>query len=159
MVKRSDLPHYSKIVNRFWEREEPGFSPLLVGLGASTLAFFPMRRALVAEGSSEMILVPMLLREAMGVEQLDFQVVPGLSSVSRTKLPAPNANGSHVCYLVDGDSGGTEIIALLRGAGVSDDHIFQLMIGRRLGASIEDFLNPDALLEAANRLGATYTEN
>lgn len=155
---RADAPHYSRIVNRFWEREEPGFSPLLIGLGASTLAFFPTRRALVAEGPSDMLLVPILLREAMGVTRLDFQLVPGLSSVSRTKLPALNANGAHVCYLVDGDSGGDAIVDLLRGAGVPDRLIFKLMVGRKLGHSIEDFVNPQVLVEAANRLGWTYTE-
>jgi hypothetical protein len=37
--------------------------------------------------------------------------------------------------------------------------IFRLTVGRQLGHSIEDFVNPEALLAAANRLGATYTEN
>jgi hypothetical protein len=157
--KRGEAPHYSKIVNRFWEREEPGFSPLLVGLGASTLAFFPMRRALVAEGPSDMLLVPRLLRDALSVDHLDFQVVPGLSSVSRTKLPALNANAAHVCYLVDADSGGADIIELLRAAGVPDRFMFKLSVGRQLGHSIEDFVNLEVLLAAANRVGAAYIEN
>jgi predicted ATP-dependent endonuclease of OLD family len=155
---RPDAPHYSKINNRFWEGEVAGFSPLLVGLGASTLAFFPTRRALVAEGPSDMILLPLLFKDALEVEGIDFQVVPGLSSVSRSQLPALNANGSHVCYLIDSDSGKSGIAPILRDAGVPDRLIFELAVGRQTGFSVEDFISPNLLVKAANKIGSSYHE-
>jgi predicted ATP-dependent endonuclease of OLD family len=39
----------SEVQNWFWNAESVGFSPLLFGMGASTLAFIPVRRGLFAE--------------------------------------------------------------------------------------------------------------
>ena len=55
----------SRVVNKFWAKDlSGGFAPLLFGMGAATLSFFPTRRALIGEGPTEMLLLPALFREA-----------------------------------------------------------------------------------------------
>lgn len=77
-------PTTSIIRNWFWETDEPGFSPLLFGIGAKALAFMPVRFALITEGATDIILLPTLFREATGKSSLGFQVVPGLSVADET---------------------------------------------------------------------------
>ena len=76
----------SKVVNWFWtdEVEGTGFSPILIGMGASALAFASTRVALIAEGASDAILLPTMLREATGLDRLEYQVAPGLANVDVT---------------------------------------------------------------------------
>lgn len=62
----------SRIQNWFWQAG-PGFSPLLLGMGASSLAFTSVRRAVLTEGASDMIALPSLLREALGAQRLGYQ--------------------------------------------------------------------------------------
>lgn len=69
----------SRVQNWFWKSDRPGFSPLLFGMGATTLSFIPIRNAVVVEGIVDTILWPTLLREATQRSYLDFQVVPGAS--------------------------------------------------------------------------------
>ncbi len=56
----------------------PACVPLLA-LGATTLALGALRRAVFVEGPSDAILLPALLREALDLPVLGFQVVPGLA--------------------------------------------------------------------------------
>src|SRR5206468_181099 len=53
----------SRIRNDFWGTSA-GFSPLLMAMGASALAFTPTRRAVLAEGPSDLLLLPSLLKDA-----------------------------------------------------------------------------------------------
>jgi hypothetical protein len=73
----------SVIVNRFWSSRERGLMPLLIGMGASTMAFFPTRHAVMVEGPSDILLYPTLFREALGQVSLGFQFVPGLSQIAK----------------------------------------------------------------------------
>jgi predicted ATP-dependent endonuclease of OLD family len=77
---------YSTVENCFWDSKRPGFSPLLFSMGAQTLAFLPMRYAVIAEGIADLILVPAVLKAALELESLGFQVVPGLSSGSSDEI-------------------------------------------------------------------------
>ena len=71
----------SRIRNWFWT-EGPGFAPLLIGMGASALAFSAARRALMVEGVVDAMLLPTLFREATGEDDLDFQVAPSLAEIT-----------------------------------------------------------------------------
>lgn len=141
----------SEIVNRFWRGEERGVAPLLIGMGASTLAFFPTRRAVMVEGPGDMLVYPTLFREALGSTSLGFQFVPGLSNVNRTMTREALRDEVGVVYLVDGDAGGARIAARLARRGADAADIF--VAGSQDGTAVEmeDFIAPDELLGAANR--------
>lgn len=148
----------SEIVNRFWAENEPGFAPLLFGMGASTLAFFPTRNAVMVEGASDMLLLPTMLREALGTDVLGFQFVPGLSA-STNEIgfhgPAIGVN-TDILFLTDSDPGGEKIKVDLHKRGVAKDRLFSL--GSKDGncEEIEDFIAPNAVISAANALIAKY---
>lgn len=142
----------SEIVNKFWTDNEPGFAPLLFGMGASTLAFFPTRNAVMVEGPSDMLLLPTMFREALRSQVLGFQFVPGLS-LSQGDFHAPLVGRkSGVIYLVDGDKGGASIGKNLRDRGADRENIFVLKSPDGRAVEPEDFLDPDLIVEAVNVL-------
>nr|WP_245858288.1 AAA family ATPase [Sphingomonas guangdongensis] len=130
-----DAPSTSRVVNKFWGKSSEGFSPLLLGLGAMTMAFFPTRRAVCVEGAGDMLLLPSMLREALGSETLGFQFVPGLSQAARALAPIVPSMAANVAFLVDGDDGGGKIAEGLRDGGVPQERIFNLKSGN--GQAIE----------------------
>lgn len=73
-------------------------------MGAEAAAFSAFRRAVLAEGVSEMILLPTLLRNASDGSQLNFQVAFGLSNLSAAR--AINEVALITTFLVDGDASG-----------------------------------------------------
>lgn len=135
----------SAISNSFWE-EGAGFSPLMMAMGASVMAFVPTRRAVIAEGASETIMLPTLLREAGMLGRLPFQVAPGLASVPNDKLQQLDLEAPKVAYLVDGDESGAEHARRLQAAGVSDELIHQLPED----AVLEDFISTELYKRAVN---------
>ena len=137
----------SAVVNRFWSGRERGLTPILIGLGASTMAFFPTRRAVMVEGPSDMLLYPTLFREALQKISLGFQFVPGLSSFGEEQALAV---GTSVVYLVDGDRGGKAIEERLIGLGIASDDIYVMRNKSRSALELEDFVLEDRLIEAAN---------
>lgn len=139
-------PGTSTLSNNFWTDEQPGFSHLLFAMGAEAAAFSAFRRAVLAEGVSEMILLPTLLRNATDGSELDFQVAFGLSNSS-----APRAIGTVALittFLVDGDASGRETKRQLERAGVPAGHIFQLPKGK----AIEDLVDRATYLETVNEM-------
>ncbi|KAA3643205.1 MAG: hypothetical protein DWQ07_22060 [Chloroflexi bacterium] len=62
----------STVNNWFWTKNKPGLHSLLSGMGASLLAFFPLRYALFTEGPTDMILLPTIFREVAGKDSLGF---------------------------------------------------------------------------------------
>jgi len=147
---------WSRIVNKFWANPSGGLSPLLFGLGATTLAFFPTRRAVCVEGPGDMLLYPTMFREALGAPALGFQFVPGLSSAAKALTPIIPAQAANVAFLVDGDAGGRKIAADLDAGGVPKTRIVVLEGAGRNAIEIEDFVDPALLLEAANALIARH---
>lgn len=143
----------SRIVNRFWSGEGRGLAPLLFGLGASTMAFFPTRRAVLVEGPADMLLYPSMFREALGVTELEFQFVPGLSRIGEERALAV---GAGVVHLVDGDDGGKAIRARLLDLGAADEDVFMLRNKARSALEIENFLDEGRLLAAANAIVAKW---
>ena len=142
----------SRIINKFWREDEAaGFKPLLFGMGATTLAFFPTRRALIGEGPTELLLLPRLLREALNRSSLDFQIVHGLSNISPKGLPMLDSTGSGVCYITDSDKTGRDLGSALERAGVPPRRIFSIAdVGADL-VTVEDLLDASAWVEAVNR--------
>lgn len=135
----------SSITNAYWA-EGPGLSPLLVGMGATVLAFTPARRAVLAEGGVDSILLPALFRAVKGKDELEFQVVPGLSEVRPSDVPRLDLDAAAVAYYVDGDSGGAKIKRKLTANGVPEDRIVVLG-GAGSKVTLEDLV--DAELYAA----------
>lgn len=141
----------STVRNWFWESEAPGFSTLLFGMGAKTMAFIPIRFALVTEGASDMILLPTLLRQATGQSYLGFQVVPGLSSTSPDDIALLEQIAPRTAYLVDSDSGGDDLRRKLRQGRITEDRIFRLPGENRESLVIEDFIDAETYLGAVNQ--------
>jgi hypothetical protein len=138
----------SSVKNQFWS-EGPGFSPLLTAMGASILAFTPSRYAVIAEGASEVILLPSLLREATDDEGLAFQVAPGLAELAPKAVRSLDLEAARVAYLVDGDKSGSEIKRKLKRGGVPTELIVSLG-GSTSGYVLEDLLAKDLYSKAVN---------
>lgn len=151
-----DQQSCSRVVNKFWAASGSGISPLLFGLGATTLAFFPTRRAVCVEGPADMLLYPAMFREALGEQSLGFQFVPGLSTSARALAPIMPADAANVAFLVDGDDGGRSIARDLVAGGVPDARVLVLEAANRHAVEIEDFVEPALLLQAANALLARH---
>lgn len=141
----------SKIVNWFWtdEVEGTGFSPILMGMGASALAFASTRRAVIGEGAADAILLPTILRQANGLDRLQYQVAPGLANVDAAAIRELDLVAARVSYVLDGDAAGDAKEKLLIDAGVPKARILRLG-SRRSAIVLEDLLDPDVYLEAVN---------
>lgn len=143
---------FSRINNTFWDDSTPGFTPLLFGMGASTMAFFPTRHALMVEGPSDMLLLPTMIRHALSLSVLGFQIVPGLSySEGLVQSPAMGKK-SGVLFLVDGDPGGEKLRENIVQMKVPKADVFVLTNPDKSAVEVEDFVAPDLLVMAFNAL-------
>ena len=100
----------------------------------------------MAEGGSDGALLPTLLRQAVGVDSLGYQIVPGASEVSEAAVQRLEHAAARVGYVVDGDAEGREIAEKLRRGGTDAARILQLPDPLIL----EDLVEPAAYLEAVN---------
>jgi AAA domain, putative AbiEii toxin, Type IV TA system len=149
-------PNASQIRHDFWTNEEPGFAPLLYAMGASAAAFSACRRAVLAEGAADMILLPTLIRMAIGKGDLDYQVAPGLSNAHTFGMRVEEV-AARVVYLTDGDVEGQKYRQQLVDADVDASRIFSLPDGW----ASEDLIDREVLVEIVNTLlpkGAVVTE-
>lgn len=145
-----DASDRSTINDSFWTAG-PGLTPLLMAMGATVLAFTPTRRAVVGEGGTDAILLPRLLREAMGPDHLvDYQVVPGLANATPDSIGRLDLEASRVAFLVDGDSGGRGIRSKLKAAGVPDDSVVTLGGSSEQNLTLEDLVERSVFAEAVN---------
>lgn len=138
----------SEVENSFWELG-PGYSPMVMAMGANALAFTPTRRAAIGEGATEAILLPTLLREAVPANELDYQVAPGLSSATREAIRDLDLEAARVAFIVDGDKGGDSVRAKTESSGVPADRVVDLAPAGS-GITIEDLVKPDAFRKAVN---------
>ena len=145
VVPDPDRPDRSTVKNWIW-KDDAGFRPLLLDMGASTAAITPHRFAVATEGVTDFILLPSLLREATGHDSLPYQVVPGLSQLARSGIQRINSESDRVVYLTDGDEAGDEIRKTIRSAGIPDDRIHSLPAG----SVLEDLVGRDTLAAAVN---------
>jgi predicted ATP-dependent endonuclease of OLD family len=121
-----------------------------MGITAGAFAFTPARFAVFAEGPTDLILLPTLLREATNRRALDFQVAPGLALVSRQTASTLELEAARVQYVVDSDRAGREIMRVLRRGGVDADDILELKDGGEDGLTLEDFIDAEAYRLAVN---------
>ncbi|MCH1865304.1 AAA family ATPase [Nocardioides sp. CFH 31398] len=131
----------SEIHSHFWTNEAPGFGPLLFAMGAGAAAFSVCRWAVLAEGPSEMILLPTLLRLATGLDDLPYQVAPGLSNARAYGMEVEEV-AARVVYLADGDADGQRYLRELKSSGVDEQRLFQLPPG----TALEDLLDREFYL-------------
>jgi len=109
----------------------------MLAMGASAAAFSAARKVVLAEGATEMLMLPSLIKKAIGADDLDYQVAPALSEVPVSLYPELDLEGARVAYLVDGDGGGQELRDALIKAGVDGGRIVTL------GAlTLENLLDP-----------------
>lgn len=115
----SSLPDRSDVKNSFWQGAA-GYSPLMMAMGASAAAFTPTRRVVLAEGAADMLLYPSLIRAATDLQELPYQIAPGLSEVPKELISALDLEAAKVAYLVDDDKGGRALKKTLVNAGVPE---------------------------------------
>ncbi|WP_161606020.1 AAA family ATPase [Microlunatus speluncae] len=135
LVERSE--NSSTLKSHFWANEAPGFRPLLFAMGAGAAAFSACRWAVMAEGAADMILLPTLLRCATGLNELDYQIAPGLANARAFNMDVEEV-AAKVIYLTDGDGAGQDYHRALKQAGVSEERIHSLPEGM----ATEDLLDP-----------------
>jgi predicted ATP-dependent endonuclease of OLD family len=139
----------SAVENSFWLLGA-GYTPLIMAMGATTLAFTPSRRAVIGEGACEAILLPTLLREAVPAMEVDYQVAPGLANATQEAISRLDLEAARIAYAVDGDQAGAAIVKRLTAAGIPADRIVVLG-GPGSQMTLEDTLDPLVYLRAVNR--------
>lgn len=146
----------SQITSHFWDSKGVGFSPLLYAMGAGAAAFSVNRRAVLAEGATEMILLPTLLRAATKREALEYQVAPGLAHAN-LEGQEPHEVAASVVFLADGDGDGSKYLGILKDQHVNPARLLALPKGQ----ATEDLLEPSYYIEMMERLRSaegTYPE-
>ena len=144
-------PERSTIRHDFWSidnNRRVGATPLLFVMGAGASAFSRMRSALIAEGPSDMILLPTLIRLATGKADLAYQVVPGIAVASSEQYAELGTIAARVCYLVDGDDSGVKWAAELTERRVPKSRV--KVLADRVG--LEDLIDETQYLEAFSDL-------
>lgn len=136
----------STLENSFW-RNASGFTPLMIAMGAGASAFATARFVVLAEGATEMLLLPSLIRAATNLAELAYQIAPGLSESSPEDYEDLNLEGARVAFLVDSDAGGAKLKKNLIGAGVSQNKVVEL--GELM---LEHLLDPVVYREAYAQL-------
>ncbi|QOD94081.1 AAA family ATPase [Chryseoglobus sp. 28M-23] len=136
----------SVVEGSFWHGAA-GFSPLMLAMGAGAAAFSTARYVVLAEGASEMLLLPSLIKAAVGLEDLEYQVAPGISETPSAMYPDLDLAGARVAFLVDGDAGGADLRKALIKGGVLATQIVTL------GAvTLENLLDADSYRTAVRSL-------
>lgn len=141
-----DSDETSHVENSFWRQNGGGFTSLMFAMGASAAAFTPARCAVIAEGATDMILLPTLMRAATGQDSLPYQVAPGLSEMPRDSYPALDFQAAKVVFLVDGDGGGMRLAQTI-GRAIPQERIVALSVH-----GIENTLDPEFYRETFVRL-------
>jgi hypothetical protein len=148
IIRGVDATMTSTVEQQFWSTE-PGLVPLLLAMGAGSLAFVPLRPAAIVEGGSDLVLLPSLCREATGEDVLGFQVVPGAANVPPVRIAGLDLVGVATVWILDGDPGGRERRDYLTQQGVPADRIVLLEAGES-GLELEDLVLPTTYVQAVN---------
>lgn len=146
----------SVIDNGFWSAAEgPGLTSLMMAMGAGAMAFTPARRAVIAEGPSDALLLPALFRQAAGInvdESLKLQVAGGLAWTPPRLYSRLETEAGQVVYLVDSDAEGDRYRDDLKDAGVEQDRIFVLADSGGQALTMEDFVDKQTYAEVFSYL-------
>lgn len=143
---------HSVIRHDFWSidrNSHVGFNPLLIVMGAGAAAFSSLRSAIVAEGVSDMLMLPTFIKLATGNQELPYQVSPGIATASREDLEKLDFVAAKVAYVVDGDAGGAAWRDQVRDAGVPSSRIRALPVG----VGLEDLLDRRFYLDTVALVG------
>jgi hypothetical protein len=139
----------SIIRHDFWSLHQEGhlgFNPILLLMGAGAAAFSGLRNALVVEGASDMLLLPTLIRLATGVDELPYQIAPGIAVASQNDMAQMDLIASRVAFMTDGDAAGQDWLAELQGAKVPSSRIKSL----DSGIALEDLVDRNFYLATIN---------
>ncbi|QBI21034.1 hypothetical protein ER308_16615 [Egibacter rhizosphaerae] len=151
---RPVMPQYgerSKVINSFWT-QGVGFSPILLAMGLAPLAFTTGRNQLIGEGPSECLLLPTLLREAVGASNLQFQVAPGASNVPMDELAELVTEAGKVAFLLDGDDAGVKRASRLRNVEfMPDEAVITYADFGGEGLVLEDLIEAHVFANAVSR--------
>lgn len=142
----------SEIKNGFWNKGE-GFSPLMISMGLQSFAFTVARNSLIGEGPCECILLPSLIRDATGKEDLKYQVAPGASTVDHSSLDELLYESGRTAFIVDGDAGGETLKADLTRSGAHDNQVRSYLDFDEEAKGplvLEDFVDLDIYIRAVN---------
>ena len=142
VVPSNDGSQVSTISNSFWV-DGAGYSPLMIAMGAGAAAFSTARYVVLAEGATEMLILPSLIRSVTALEILPYQIAPGLSEASPELYPSLDLEGAKVVYLTDGDGGGDTLRQTLIKSGVPEKLIVTLPV-----PGIENLLDKAVYLDA-----------
>lgn len=94
-----------------------------------------------------MILLPTLIRKATRLDDLPYQVVPGLANARGHDMDVEEV-AARVIYLTDGDKSGSDYLSDLRATNVPESRLKSLPPG----TSVEDLLDRDFLISVINSL-------
>jgi predicted ATP-dependent endonuclease of OLD family len=123
----------------------------MLAMGATAIAFTPARTALIGEGPTEAVILPSLLREALGTSRgIGIQVAPGLAGVPDELAEELEADAGTVLYLVDDDEGGRTHAEKISQAAHDAGRVFVLGDGEEPGMSTEDLVERQLLCAAVN---------
>ncbi|NPE28346.1 AAA family ATPase [Methanococcoides sp. SA1] len=143
----------STIENCFW-KGGPGISPIRLAMGASTLNSSKYRRTLFTEGITDTILLPKLLKDAKEINNIEFQVLPGLSEANFEQIINISDEVANTLYLFDNDDGGKRHAKELIDAGIEKENILYFEDSHE----IEDYIKTEKYLSATNEILSKYTK-
>lgn len=154
-VEPTDQHYSSTLSHNFWSTKYPGFSSVLFKMGASAFAFSALRKAVLAEGAADMVLLPKLIRDATGNETLPYQVAPRMNDFDETVVGRHEVATS-VAYLVDGDQGGRDHRKNLKR---KYEVPAELIVSHPSGFAVEDYVDPATVLDAVNDIRTDAKKN
>jgi predicted ATP-dependent endonuclease of OLD family len=149
-------------IENVWSRRDgktlPGASPLLLAMGASTIPLAPSRYVVIAEGLSDAMLGPSLLREATGLPTLGYQIVGGLAEATDDELRRLDLEAPRVAYLLDGDKAGGRLAKRLLKLGIPAEKIVSWTSWSK-AVQLEDLLDLKLYITAVNQYLLSWPPN
>jgi hypothetical protein len=136
----------STVRQNFWRDEHPGLAALLMAMGASSLVFVTLRPSIIAEGGSDLILLPTLFREAIGSDSLGFAIVPGAATTPPENIAGLGLQGVRTVWVLDADDGGRTRRAQLIESQIPAERILLLIDDGDI--EIEDLIAPATYVQA-----------
>jgi predicted ATP-dependent endonuclease of OLD family len=121
---------------------------LLMAMGAASLAYVPLRPAVIAEGGTELVLLATLMREAIQREDIGFAVVPGSSSTPPERIAGLDLQGVRTLWVPDSDEAGRKRRGELIDTGIPVERIVMLSDDGDL--EIEDLIDAQTYCAAVN---------
>jgi hypothetical protein len=137
----------STVRQNIWQARHPGLGSLLMAMGASSLVYVTLRPGVIAEGPSDLILLPALTREATGQDSLGYAIVPGACTTPPQQIAGLDLQGVRTVWVLDADDAGRKRREELKDH-VPDERI--LLLSEEGEMEIEDLVAADAYVAAVN---------